>query len=392
MTGTQGIPAASDKPANAGEDEPASSKQDAHAGWRSRWLDIDGPVRYLDFGGPARGPAIVCVHGLSGSAVNWAALAPLLTDRYRVLAPDLAGHGLTRSGGRGTDVSANRALLHRFIESVAAGPVILMGNSMGGMISLLEASSAPDLVAGLILVDPALPFVPARPDLVVAAMFALTGMPVVGRAALSQIRHVAPETAVAAALALCCANPSRVDPDVVSQHVKVASQRSSFTHVGPDMAAATRSVIATAAGLGGGPSYRHRIAAIACPVLLLHGERDRLVPVSAARAAARANPGWSLLTLPDVGHVPQLEAPQECAIAIRQWLGSSGRPAAESAVPASGLLIGHSGRRRRPGRWPALDRLRHRRESKTVAVQTWLPTARRVRTNGRSAGRAGDGQ
>jgi pimeloyl-ACP methyl ester carboxylesterase len=375
MTGTQGIPAASDKPANAGEDEPASSKQDAHPGWRSRWLDIDGPVRYLDFGGPARGPAIVCVHGLSGSAVNWAALAPLLTDRYRALAPDLAGHGLTRSGGRGTDVSANRALLHRFIESVAAGPVILMGNSMGGMISLLEASSAPDLVAGLILVDPALPFVPARPDLVVAAMFALTGMPVVGRAALSQIRHVAPETAVAAALALCCANPSRVDPDVVSQHVKVASQRSSFTHVGPDMAAATRSVIATAAGLGGGPSYRHRIAAIACPVLLVHGERDRLVPVSAARAAARANPGWSLLTLPDVGHVPQLEAPRECATAIREWLGSSGRPAAESAVPVAGLLIGHSGRRRRPGRWPALDRLRHRRESKTVAVQTWLPTA-----------------
>ena len=107
---------------------------------------------------------IVCVHGLGGSAVNWSALAPLLSDRCRLLAPDLAGHGLTRPAGRGTDVPANRALLHQFIEKVPASPVILMGNSMGGMISLLEASAAASAVAGLILVDPALPFRPARAD------------------------------------------------------------------------------------------------------------------------------------------------------------------------------------------------------------------------------------
>src|SRR5258708_4695866 len=112
------------------------------------WADVDGPVHYLDFGGPARAPMILCVHGLGGSAVNWSALAPLLTASYRVLAPDLAGHGLTRSGGRGTDVTANRDLLDRFIRSKSARPVILMGNSMGGMISLLGAADSPCLVAG----------------------------------------------------------------------------------------------------------------------------------------------------------------------------------------------------------------------------------------------------
>src|SRR5262252_7095798 len=116
----------------------------------SRWTDLNGPVRSLDFGGPADGPVIVCVHGLGGSAVNWMAVAPLLTGSRRILAPDLAGHGLTRAGGRGTGVAANRALLHRFAASVSPGPVILMGNSMGGMISLLEASAAPVAVAGLI--------------------------------------------------------------------------------------------------------------------------------------------------------------------------------------------------------------------------------------------------
>jgi pimeloyl-ACP methyl ester carboxylesterase len=314
-------------------------------GGRSRWIDLDGPVRYLDFGGPADGPLIVCVHGLGGSAVNWAAVAPLLTDRYRLLGPDLAGHGLTRSAGRGTGVAANRVLLHRFIESVSAGPVILMGNSMGGMISLLEAGAAPAGVAGLILVDPALPVVPARPDPLVMAMFALFSTPVVGRMMRDRRRRLSPEELVASTLSLCCADSSRVAADVVAQHVDVARQRAAFTAADQDLAAATRSVIATA-GYARGGAYRRGIRSISCPVLLLHGDRDRLVPVGVARAAARASPSWSLVVLPGVGHVPQLEAPQESAQAISGWLGSAGRRAVEAATP--GPVPGARRKRLRP--------------------------------------------
>lgn len=302
-------------------------------GFRSRWIDIDGPVRYLDFGGPARAPLIVAVHGLSGSAMNWLALAPLLTGQYRILALDLAGHGLTRSAGRGTDVTANRGLLHRFCQAEAEAPVILMGNSMGGMISLLEAGAAPDGVAGLVLIDPALPLVPARPDLAVAAIFTLGGLPVIGDAVLGRIRSLPPERVVAMVLSLCCADPSRVPPDVIAQHVDVARQRAAFAHVGGDLASATRSVIATA-GLGGAHAYRQVIRAISKPVLLLHGERDRLIPVSAARAAVRAHPSWSLVELAGAGHVPQLEVPEECAAAIITWLNGPGRTAVEAAAPS----------------------------------------------------------
>jgi pimeloyl-ACP methyl ester carboxylesterase len=312
------------------------SEGPADRGWRSRWADIDGPVRYVDFGGPARAPLIVAVHGLSGSAMNWLALAPMLTEQYRVLALDLAGHGLTQSAGRGTDVTANRALLHRFCQAESEQPVILMGNSMGGMISLLEASAAPDGVAGLILIDPALPLVPSRPDLAVAAMFTLGGMPVIGDAVLGRMRSLPPERIVAMVLSLCCADPSRVPPDVVAQHVDVARQRASFANVGSDLASATRSVIATA-GLGGAHAYRQVIRAISKPVLLLHGERDRLIPVSAARSAARAHPSWSLVVLAGAGHVPQLEVPEECAAAILTWLAGAGREAVETAAPGRRL-------------------------------------------------------
>jgi pimeloyl-ACP methyl ester carboxylesterase len=302
-----------------------------HAGV-SRWADLGGPVRYLDFGGPADGPVIVCVHGLGGSAVNWTAIAPLLTSTCRVLAPDLAGHGLTQSLGRGTDVAANRALLHRFITSVTSGPVILMGNSMGGMISLLEAEAAPGAVAGLILVDPALPFVPARPDPFVAAMFAMYATPGLGGLMMSRRRDMTPEESVASLLSLCCADPSRVPADVLAQHVEVARQRAAFPEGARDVTTAMRSVARTV-GAARGQAYRRAVGSVSCPVLLLHGERDRLVPRAVAVAAARAHPSWSLVLLPGVGHVPQLEAPADAARAITDWLGSAGRAAADSARP-----------------------------------------------------------
>jgi pimeloyl-ACP methyl ester carboxylesterase len=301
------------------------------AGGVSHWVDIDGPVHYVDFGGPSHGPVIVGVHGLAGSAVNWSAIAPFLTSRCRVLAPDLVGHGLTRSGRRSTDVRANRLLLDGFLKSVAATPVILMGNSMGGMISLLEARAAASRVSGLILVDPALPFVPGRPDLLVATLFAAGGLPGVGPALLRGVQGLPPEALVAATLSLCCEDPSRLTADVVAHHVDVARRRAGFAEAGRDMATATRSVIATA-GLGG-RAYRHGVTELRCPVLLVHGDRDRLVPVSAARSAARTHPSWSLVVLPGVGHVPQLEAPRECADAILSWLDSAGRSAAQAATP-----------------------------------------------------------
>ena len=299
---------------------------------RSRWIDLDGPVHYLDFGGPADGPQVVAVHGLGGSAVNWSAVAPLLTGRCRVVALDLAGHGLTRSLGRGTRVTTNRALLHRFVEAVASPPVILMGNSMGGMISLLEASAEPDAVAGLILVDPALPIVPARPDPMVTAMFAAYATPGVARMMMRRRARMTPEQVVATTLALCCVDPTRIPAGVLAEHVKLARRRAADTDIGDDFLAAARSVLATAGYLRGLP-YRRGIRTIQAPVLLLHGELDRLVPVAAARAVARANPAWSLVVLPDAGHVPQLELPELTARSVLDWLDNAGRDATKSATP-----------------------------------------------------------
>jgi pimeloyl-ACP methyl ester carboxylesterase len=301
----------------AGPDARVTAAPAAPPGGISRWTDIGGPVHYLDFGGPAGGPVIIGVHGL-GSC--------------RLLAPDLAGHGLTRAGRRGTGVAANRVLLHKFMASVAPGPAILMGNSMGGMISLLEASAAPAAVTGLILVDPALPAVFARPDPLASAMFALYLTPGLGRAVMARRRRLTAEQFVASVLGLCCVDPSRVPADVVARHLKLADQRFTFASAEREFATALRSVVATV-GYPGRRAYRRQIGSITRPVLLIHGTGDRLVPIAVARAAARANPSWSLAEIAGVGHVPQLEAPAETARLITEWLGTAGRGAAKAATP-----------------------------------------------------------
>lgn len=335
------------------------NEPDTGLGGRSLTVHIDGPVHYLDFGGPVSGPVLIAVHGLGGAAVNWSAIAPLLTKRYRLLALDLAGHGLTKSGGRGTDVTSNRLLLHRFIELVSTGPVILIGNSMGGMIALIEAGAAPERVAGLILVDPALPFVPVRPDPLVTAVFAVSAAPVLGPLILRQRRFMRVESVVAQTLALCCVDPSRVPKDIVAMHVEVARQRHAMAGDGRDLAHAARSVVETA-GFLRGQGYRRAIKEITCPVLVVHGERDRLVPVTAARSAVKAHPAWELAVLPGVGHIPQLEDPVQTAAAFTDWLTGAGAVAAEAARPP------RSKGRRGPGLRPQPPKSKGRRQDSSA--------------------------
>jgi pimeloyl-ACP methyl ester carboxylesterase len=298
-------------------------------------VDIDGPLHYLDFGGPADGPVIVAVHGLNGSAVNWAAIAPLLTGHYRLVAPDLVGHGMTRSAGRSAKVPANRALLHRFIETVTGAPVILMGSSMGGMISLSEAAAAPGTVAGLILLDPALPFVPVRSNLLIAAIFVVYAIPGLGQWLIRRGRGLSAEQMVAGVLELCCGDVTRVSRAAIEQHVEMARRRATFTDGERDFLTASRSIVAESAYVTG-RRYRRAVRSAGGPVLLLHGTADRLVPVASARVAAGAHPAWTFVELPGVGHVPQLEAPQDCAKLITEWLSTTGRPAAEAASPPPG--------------------------------------------------------
>jgi pimeloyl-ACP methyl ester carboxylesterase len=303
----------------------------------SRWADLGVPVRYVDHGGPQDGPLLVMVHGLGGSLVNWAALAPLLTDTCRVLALDLIGFGHTQAGAHPTSVTAQQQMLHRFLEQVARRPAILVGNSMGGVITQLEASQHPDSVAAMVLIDPALPVeVGSRLDPLVAASFGMYAVPHLGRAMLRARRRVrSPEQLAMDVLRLCCVDPTRVPADVLELHLEMARARRGYPDVDEHFLGAARSLMRMLARRS---SYLATMKAIRVPVLLLHGEKDRLVTIESARAAAAANPSWRFEVAQDVGHVPQLEVPEWTAERILEWLAAdvTGGVGTERSSPDKG--------------------------------------------------------
>ncbi|MGY1823774.1 alpha/beta fold hydrolase [Geodermatophilus sp. SYSU D00079] len=291
---------------------------DATAPGRSLTADLDGPVHHVDFGGRDDGPTLVLVHGLGGSHLNWDLLAPLLTPHGRVHALDLPGFGRSEPGGRTTRVRDNVAVLDRFIRDVTGAPVVLVGNSMGGMISLLEAARAPARVSGLVLVDPAVPGPRGRLDPAVARDFLVYALPGVGERYLAaRHRRRGARGTVTDMLELCGVDPATLPPRLVDRSAALIEERQDVAGMDRAFLTAARSLLLL---LADPRLVRRAMADVDVPVLLVHGDRDRLVPVSAARDAARRHPDWTYVELADVGHVPQLQCPERLAGHLLDWL------------------------------------------------------------------------
>ena len=107
-------------------------------------------MHWIEFtpGDSPDGTPIVFVHGLGGSHLNWCLIGPELAAGRRAVALDLHGFGLTPGTRATATVQRNTRLLDRFVREVIGTPVILAGNSMGGLISIMHTAAAPDTVAG----------------------------------------------------------------------------------------------------------------------------------------------------------------------------------------------------------------------------------------------------
>jgi pimeloyl-ACP methyl ester carboxylesterase len=297
----------------------------------SRTVELDGPVHYAEWDGPDDGATFVLVHGLGGSHANWLSVAPGLARRGRVLAIDLAGFGRTAPAGRRATLGANRRLLNRFIHATGAAPAIIVGNSMGGAISAMQASAEPETAAGLVLVDAALPrAISVTPDPLVAAVFAAYLVPGVGEQVIRRrAKLLGPERLVRETMRMCCVDASRVDPAVIDAHIALATERQSYEWAHRSFLTAARSLIRRLARRERFLAMLHQIS---CPTLIVHGDKDRLVPVAAARAIANMRPDWTLQVLEDLGHVPQLEDPELWLATVELWLAGDGRAADVAAT------------------------------------------------------------
>lgn len=297
-------------------------------GGRRHVVDLGGPVHWVEFGEPVSDrPPMVLVHGLGGSHLNWVSSAPALSVHARVAAVDLPGFGLTPTAGRSATVQANAELLGRFIDEVVGEPVVLVGNSMGGMISLLHTDARPETVAALVLVNPSIPQQAHTLDREVALGIGTTALPMVGARIARRLRTRAPaRQAVQRVLDLCFADAGRTDPQVVEAAVALAEHRLREAPEDRAFSVAARSLIGVARRRARYYALMRRIAA---PVLLVHGTQDRLVSRAAADKVAQANPSWEYLLMDGVGHTPQMEVPERFGAGVLSWLARSGVSSAD---------------------------------------------------------------
>lgn len=286
----------------------------------------NGTLSMRSAGVPGEGEPALFVHGLGGSATNWTDLMALLGDQVDGVAVDLPGFGWSPPPRDG-DYSPRRSAetLAELIEHRFEGhPVHLLGNSMGGAVSVQLAARRPELVRTLTLVSPALPKLGVRRSNVHLPVIAAPGL---GTTLMTRYLTLDAATRAKATVDICFADPASVPPARMEEAVDEVRRRDSLPYISDAFVSSLRGLMATY--LDRAEDRPWKLAeSITCPTLLVYGLRDKLVdPI---HAHTKAFPDVRVLVLPHAGHVSQIEQP---VLVAESWRSLVAAPASRARVP-----------------------------------------------------------
>jgi pimeloyl-ACP methyl ester carboxylesterase len=267
-------------------------------------LHVDGLTLSCYLAG--KGEPLMLLHGLGASKISWLPLMHSLAERYRVVVPDLPGHGESDKPRSDYTPRFYAHAVRCLLDAVEIDRAVVIGNSMGGRIALELALRSPNRVGGLVLLDAAVPGLAWRYVMGLTRVF-----PTEFGAVSIPLRRRWMETA----LRRLFAHPEQLQPEAL------ATAADEFIRVYADPRARTaflaslRQVVTERPGPFWGSMRRVRQ-----PALVVVGDRDRLVPTRLGIRLAENLPNAELVILPEVGHVPQFEAPEETLAAVTDFL------------------------------------------------------------------------
>jgi 3-oxoadipate enol-lactonase len=243
------------------------------------------------------GPLVVLLHGLGSSSADWPAQHAALTSRYRIAAVDLPGHGRSPLPPGPLTVEGMARDVAALVARLDDAPAHVLGLSLGACVALRLALAAPERVRSLTLVNPFARVPSAGPgDL------ARLGLRMV-------LLGTAPMQAVAAHVA------RRLFP--------WPEQRALYEAAVTSLAATPRRAYVASMRALAGFDARGQVAAIRQPTLIVAGDRDTSVPLSAKLALARAIPHARLLVVPASGHATPHDQPEAFNRAVVEFLAAN---------------------------------------------------------------------
>lgn len=265
------------------------------AGLERRQLTLPSGLTYVYLEG-GEGEPMVLLHGFGANKDNFTRVARDLTDHYRVIAPDHIGFGeSSKPADAAYDSGAQAARLHSFMNQLQLGPVHLGGSSMGGHIAMAYAAEHPDRVKSLWLLNPG----------------------GVWSAPPGEMRRQLKETGKHPLLAPTEADFRRVFDFVMSQPpfvpdpmLDVMAQERIANH------ALEKKIYPQ---LESDP-IEPRARTIQVPTLIVWGEEDRALNPKAGPLLADIMPNARLIMMPEIGHLPMLEAPGQVVQDYREFL------------------------------------------------------------------------
>jgi pimeloyl-ACP methyl ester carboxylesterase len=236
-------------------------------------------LRYADTEGGE--PVFLCIHGLADTLEVWDALAPALADRGRLVRIDQRGHG---ESGAPPEPCTREDLARDAIavlDALAIPRAILVGHSVGGIVAMTAALAAPERIAALVLIGTA-----SRCSERTAAWYERIALAAETHGGDGLVRAIYGESSTR----------------------RVRGDARAIAHVARMLTSLHRDPLT------------QKLAAIACPVLLLVGEKDLMGPKASQTIRDALPPGSAeLVVMPNCGHWLQLDAPDDVIAALDRW-------------------------------------------------------------------------
>ena len=279
-------------------------------GWQTRYTYIRPPHNY------AKTTPLILLHGFGASIGHWRHNLEVLGKSHTVYALDMIGFGASEKAATNYNVELWVEQVYDFWKTFIRQPVVLVGNSIGSLISLVAAANHPDMVQGIVMMS--LPDPNLEQEMIPTALQPfISGIKSIftSRLILKPLFYFVRRPSVLRPWAsLAYANPEAITDELIDILAGPPQDRGS--------ARAFRALFKATTGVNFSPSVKKILPNLTIPMLLIWGKKDRFVPPQLANQFVAYNEKLQLLYLEDVGHCPQDESPEQVNQAILHWIGN----------------------------------------------------------------------